>query len=329
MKATMTEITPTTKGVGSQAGCCSEGKLSGAGDEVPRTGAGVGAGEEDAGGGAGAAAVTRGSGLVPLTAADAAAAVGFDPQADYLEVQEAAFCTERGCKVVDLKRVLVGPELVTFESKKSVSAMKFALFPLLQAHPQSPERPELADFVAQGHANGGNEATQTQAAARLMLAAVIEFLPATAMPSRKRGVQDLTAAMDSIVPAEEGGGKRLASKAAGGELGAGETSALYEMSSGAKWKAAYVRSANMAPQLPKAREWGTPACARLLEAAKREVTMLTTISGRDTTRFKREHKFADQLMVVFEETRSVGDPVLGCRVLHMERGVGRRPRASA
>eukprot|EP00752_Nemacystus_decipiens_P015646 g13963.t1 len=190
------------------------------------------------------------SGFVPPTAADAdaAAAVVFDLQADNLEVQEAAYCTERGCKVVDLKRVVVGPELVTFERENSVSAMDFALFPLLQAHPQAPERPELADLVAQARANAGDEATQTQAAARLMLVAVIESLckregheptPSTtgsAAPapllgaattgdsgaSRKRGVQDLTTAMDSLVPTKEGGGKRLATKAAGGELGAGE-----------------------------------------------------------------------------------------------------------
>ena len=221
------------------------------------------------------------SAFVPPTAADAAAAVAFGAQADFHEIQEACFIAERGCKVVDLRRVVVGPELATLAGMKSMTAMSFALYPLLLAHPQASERPELADLAAQARDSGGDGATQTQAAARLMLAAVIEFLckreghgglrhvpgkflflpsafpsgppaPASALSpagptdpaptpgatttsdsggSRKRGAEDLTADMDSFSPAEEGGGKRPAAKAAGGDKGGDEASALFEMSS--------------------------------------------------------------------------------------------------
>ncbi len=216
----------------------------------------------------------------PPTAADRAAAVAFGSNADFADLQESCFVTENGCKVVDLRHVVVGQDLGTFEREKNVGQMIFVLQGLIVAHPQAPEPPVLQDHYDSARATGGDGAQQAQVAARLMIQATMEFLykredrgglrhvpgkflflpsafpakaPAPApvpsatpsgasgpLPaasqqddssgSKKRGVEDLTSAMDSTLP-EERDSKRPAGNAASSEQGhKAEGAALFEMS---------------------------------------------------------------------------------------------------
>lgn len=54
--------------------------------------------------------------------------------------------------------------------------MILALKPLVNAHPQASEKPIMQDLISTARGLGNDPATQTQAVARLMLQATVEFL---------------------------------------------------------------------------------------------------------------------------------------------------------
>lgn len=113
----------------------------------------------------------------PPTAADlAAAAVDLAVAADILEVHEAAYGVADGCKVVDPRRVVVGPGLATVASEKNIGKVLCVCEPMLDAHPEAREPPVLADAIGAAAARGGDGATVTLHAKRLILQSTIEFL---------------------------------------------------------------------------------------------------------------------------------------------------------
>eukprot|EP00752_Nemacystus_decipiens_P007876 g7036.t1 len=114
--------------------------------------------------------------FVSPTEADLAAAVPFAPDADFADVMDAVSVVEHGCKVFDLRRVVVAPALHTLAREKDTDEMILLLKPLIKAHPQASEPPVMQDLISAARGSGHDLATQTRAAARLMLQATVEFL---------------------------------------------------------------------------------------------------------------------------------------------------------